>query len=102
MFDVIFSGTNEEQVDKAVYFEVGLKHRLKEEAASFADAVAGGNDAAAEARLSDIANLKATHEAFGADSRLAELNKWVEEDNARRTKQEVVKAITDHLLSHTR
>lgn len=102
MFDVIFSGTNEEQVDKAVYFEIGLKHRLKEEAASFADAVAGGADGAAEARLRDIAHLRGAHEAFGRDPRLAELNKWVEEDNARRTKQEVVKAITDHLLSHIR
>lgn len=102
MFDVIFSGTNEEQEEKAHLFEVGLKHRLKEEAASFADAVAGGNDAGAEARLRDIGSLRGVHEAFGIDPRLAELNKQVDEDNARRTKQEVVKAITDHLLSHVR
>lgn len=102
MFDVIFSGTNEEQVDKAKFFEVGLKHRMKEEAASFADAVSGGNDAAAEARLRDIESLRTTHEAFGADPRLAALNAWVERENAKRSKEELVKAVTDHLLGHIR
>jgi hypothetical protein len=102
MFDVIFSGTNEEQVEKAEFFEIGLNHRTKEEAASFADAVAGGNDAAAEARLRDIVSLKATHAAFGADSRLAALNEWVERDNAKRSKERLVRAVTDQLLSHIR
>lgn len=102
MFDVIFSGTNDEQVDKARYFEIGTKQRLKEKCASFADAVVGGNDANAEARLRDIASLKGVHEAFGIDPRLAKLNKWVEENNAKRSKEELVRAVADHLLSHMR
>lgn len=102
MFDVIFSGTNEKQEEKARYFEIGVKQRLKEECASFADAVAGGADGAAEARLRDLAALKGVHEKFGADPRLAALNKWVQENNAARSRGELIKIISEKLMAHLR
>lgn len=102
MFDVIFSGANEEQQRKANLFEVGLKQRMKEEATAFAELVAGENEPAAETRLRVIESLREVHEAFGKDPRLAALNEWTEKDNAERSKKAMVEAIADRLMSHLR
>lgn len=77
-FDVIFTGTNEEQHCKASHFLTGANLLLKQAEEGFAFRVLNG-EGGQTTKLDEIHNLESAMETFSKDPRTVALQKWVGE-----------------------
>lgn len=89
-FDVIFTGTNEEQEIKAARFRTGVSEKVKKACALYADAVLYPEDKdQAHRRLLEVRDLEQAYEALVNDPRGKALREWVEKRSAEKEAEEL-------------